>query len=155
MSVDIPLLSLIVNAPDFSKTWFELGAERDALVNKRTELETDLAEVRNKIAHLDAVLDHLAPLANLPWDDNIVGLGITDAIRRVLQDSSERLSAQEVRQRLIEKGYNLSELTAPMASIYKVLSRLEESKEIEKEKEGSKVFYAWIRTPISDEDIPF
>jgi hypothetical protein len=145
-----------MDTKDFEKTWFELSGEQAQLMDRRSELENELTDVRKKIAHLDQVLDHLAPLADLPWTDEIVGLGITDAIRRVVQQSSERLSAKDVQQKLADKGFDLSDLSAPMASIYKILSRLEESNEIEREKEGSKVFFKWRgATRVSNEEIPF
>lgn len=143
---------------DFAKTWSELFGERQQLLNRRTDLETDLIEIRNKIAHLDEVLSHLAPLAGVSDRvENLPGLGITDAIRLVLQTADGRMSAQEVRKELGEKGYDFSGLSAPMASVYKVLSRLEESDEIEREREEGRVYFSWKRpsSPITDEDIPF
>jgi hypothetical protein len=143
-----------MNADDFAARWGELAGERLSLISRRTDLETELIEVRNKLLHLEEALNHLAPLANLTSE--IAGLGITDAIRLVLQSSDDKLSAQDIRQQLSDGGFDLGQLTAPMASIYKVLSRLEESKEVEKEKEGTKVFYRWKTTsPMSDEDIEF
>ena len=141
---------------DFLETYTELSAERAELMNRRTELENDLAEVRNKIAHLDEVLNHLAPLGDVVWPANeIMGLGLTDAIRRVLKTSTEKLSAQDVREKLVDGLYDLDGLTAPMASIYKVLHRLLDSEEVEREREGTNVFYRWKTAPLSDEDIPF
>ena len=145
-----------MDTQDFEKTWFALSEEKTAAMNRRTDLENELMEVKKKIAHLDQVLDHLAPLANLPWDDNLVGMGITDAIRRVLKNSDERLSAKDVQVHLLQGGFDFSDFTMPMASIYKILSRLEQAREIEREKEGANVFFRWRRaSPISDEDIPF
>lgn len=147
-----------MNTEDFKAKYWELDEERRELIGRRTDLETELVEVRNKITHLDEVLSHLAPLADLPFyeDDTVSGLGITDAIRYVLKMSDERLSAQDVRQQLSAKGYDLSPLTAPMASIYKILGRIEESGEVIREKEEGRVYYKWKNDgPISDEDIPF
>ena len=146
-----------MDAHDYEKLWGELTVERGALISERTDLENALVEVRSKLSHLEEILNRLGPLANITGE--IVGLGITDAIRFIVQNATERLSAQDIRQQLVDQGYDLNPLTAPMASIYKVLSRLaDDSKEIEREKEGSKVFYKWkteSSSPISDEDIPF
>jgi hypothetical protein len=147
-----------MDTAEFDKTWSELFAERKSLVDMRTTLETELVEIRNKISHLDEVLNHLAPLAGIDWyntDDNLSGLGLTGAIRFVLQHSAERLSAQDIRRLLIDKRYDLSSLSAPMASIYKVLTRLvDDAGEVEREKEEGRVYYKW-KSQISDEDIPF
>jgi hypothetical protein len=147
-----------MKAEDFGKTWKEVFMERSALLNHRTNLETELIELRNKIAHLDEVLNHLAPLAGLMYanEEEISSLGITDAIRSILKRSGERLSPQDIRRLLSEKGYDLTGLSAPMASIYKILSRLvDDSQEVEREKEGGRVYYRWKHPPITDEDIPF
>jgi hypothetical protein len=150
-----------MNATDFAKTWHDLAIERSKLSDERNNLETELLEIRHKIAHIDEVLSHLAPLAGLPYtdaDENISQLGITDAIRWTLKTADERLSARDIRTRLAEKGYDLSGLSAPMASIYKILGRLtDDSKEVEREKEDGRVFYRWkdVSAEITEEDIPF
>jgi hypothetical protein len=145
-----------MSSPDFTQTWWDLSTERQRVLDRRTELETELTEVRNKIRHLDEVLHHLAPLANLGFydDEDMTGLGITDAVRYVLKNSDKRLSPQEIREQLIQKGYDLSGLTAPMASIYTILRRLTDE-EVEREKEDGRVYYKWKVKPITDNDIPF
>ncbi|HWZ84070.1 MAG TPA: hypothetical protein VNW47_15685 [Terriglobales bacterium] len=146
-----------MDASHFQQTWAAISQERSNLVNRRTELETELVEVRNKIKHLTEVLNHLGPLAELPYysDDEISNLGITDAVRLVFRYNDEKFSPQDVRKQLGEKGYDMSSLTAPMASIYKILSRLEEAGEIEREKEEGRVYYKWKSPPITEDDIPF
>lgn len=148
-----------MDAQDFAKTWHEVNKERFDLLNQRTTLETELSEVKTKISHLSEVLNHLAPLAGLMYanEENISTLGLTDAIRSILKRSSdERMSPQDVRTRLGERGYDLSGLSAPMASIYKILTRLvDDSEEVEREREDGRVYYRWKSTPITDEDIPF
>jgi hypothetical protein len=141
--------------PDYEKTWIMLVKERNTLLSQRTSLENELSEIGTKLRHVNEVLMHLAPLAGMPDGDNIAGLGITDAIRQILKGTEERLSPIEVRDSLLEKGFDLSGLSAPMASIYKILSRLADvgNPEIFREREDDgKVFYRWIRT---DDDIPF
>jgi hypothetical protein len=140
---------------DFAKTWSDIWAERQSLLARRTDLETDLCEIRTKISHLDEVLSHLGPLAGVSDTTNLPALGITDAVRVVLQGADNRLSATEIRKELLDKGYDLSGLSEPMASIYKILSRLVESEEVEREKEEGRVYYKWKVPPITDEDIPF
>ena len=142
---------------DYKKHYWELNSERDSLIDARTNLETTLSEIKTRIAHLDEVLEHLSPLAGMSNGDDVAKLGITDAIRAVLQWAPVKMSAADVQRALAEKGFDLSGYTAPMASIYKILGRLvEDSKEVEREKdERSRVFFSWKRPEISDDDIPF
>ena len=144
-----------MEASDYRKTWFDICNERQHLISRRTELENDLVEIRNSISHLDEIIDHLAPLAGMAVDrEDIAKLGLTDAIRAILRVKKERLAPQDVRQRLIEKGYDLSSLTAPMASVYKILNRLYAADEVAREKQDDgSVFYEW--KGITDDEIPF
>jgi len=120
---------------------------------RRDALEMEVHELRKKIEHLDKALDHLMPLADMGiFVPDINDLGLTDAVRRVLTScANQRFSASDVRKRLTDDGYDLSGLTAPMASIYKILSRLaEKPDECKREKEDGRVYYTWI-----GEEIPF
>ena len=148
---------LSVTEHDFAQTWTALHDERMLLFDRRTELENELLEIRNKIFHIDEVLSHLGPLADIGFGDKSpVGLGITDAVRWILRNSNERLSPRDVHQQLIEKAYDLSGLSSPMASIYTILRRLEnDTREVEREKEDGRVYYKWKVPPLTDEDIPF
>jgi len=144
-----------MEAFDFGKTWTELSVERDQLTARRDELEAELSDVRAKILHLNEILQHLAPLADIEPIENIQGRGITDAIRIVLRSAPDKkFGPPEVRQQLMERGYDLSDLTAPMASIYKVLTRLHDNDEAERVKENGRVYYTWKTQPLPD-DFPF
>ncbi len=142
----------------FEKMWSDIWHQRAMLLERLASLETDVLDARNKIIHLDEMLKNLAPLAGRDDDGtNISGLGITDAIRSVLKTSGKQLSAQDIRRLLNEKGFDLSGLTAPMSSIYKILSRLVDGtkKEVDREKGERGVFYRWKSIEITDDDIPF
>jgi hypothetical protein len=136
-----------MESSDFLKYWEALNAERLRLVARRDEIEMELNETKTKIRHLDATMEHLLPLADLGmFVPEITQLGITDAVRRIMQMNKDvRLSATDVRTKLKEQGYDTSGLTAPMASIYKILSRLSENpEEMRREKEEGRVYYTWI-----------
>lgn len=141
---------------DYWQTWQDLWSERSALTDQRTTLENDLSEIKIKLAHLDEILDHLQPLAGVTITHNISSLGITDAIRAVMEQAKAPMSASDVRNALTEKGYDLSSLSAPMSSIYKILGRLHESGQVEREKDSDgRVVYRWKAPEITDDDIPF
>lgn len=145
-----------MDASEIRQVYWKFSSERNDLYSRRAEIEAELSETRNKITHLDEVLDHLASLSGITdRTGNISRLGLTDAIRSVVHINGERFSPQDIKQRLQEGGYDLSDLTAPMASIYKVLSRLADNPEekLEREKEDGRIFYKY--TGISDDDIPF
>ena len=148
---------------DYNKQWSEYYAEQSSLEDQRASLEAQLSEINTQIGHLEEMLNHLAPLAGFTFGKSVTGMGITDAIRVILDNSKDRLAAQDVRRQLEEKGFDLSKYTSPMASIYKVLGRLvDDSHEAEREKEDYKVYFRWKRpeefeqsAEITDDDIPF
>ena len=149
---------------DYRATWDELYGECVGLEEQRDNLETELSEVKSQIAHLREVLSHLRPLAGVPLGDDISGLGITDAIRAILENSKERMSPHGVRNALVNKGFDLSGYSAPMSSIYKILARLadDQSSRVFRIRDESGVFYEWRKidefaesAEISDDDIPF
>lgn len=156
LSLDI-LYIPFMQVADFEKTRAALMGEKSALIEQRTSLENELIEIRQKISHLEEILNHLAPLVGIAYDDvnDIPKLGLTDAIRTILKSANgDRMSAGDVRQKLIDCGYDLTELTAPMQSIYKILSRIteDENSDFEREKEEYRVYFKW--KGISDDDIP-
>jgi hypothetical protein len=141
---------------DFGKNWTELSLERNRLAARRDVLEAELSDVRAKLIHLNEILQHLAPLADIETSENIQGRGITDAIRIVLRsDPDKSFGPREIQRELNDRGYDLSDLTSPMASIYKILTRLHDNDEVERVKEDGRVFYKWkLQTP-SPNDFPF
>lgn len=155
----------------YAGTWSELMEECSDLEGRRTELEEELDEVKKKIAHLEEVLRHLAPLAGLTYHDtDLSGLGITAAVRVVMENSKERMSASDVRRALEGRGFDFSAISSPMSSIYKILSRLADDPDcpVKKERDGNATFYCWEKpepapapddyaqsAEISDDDIPF
>lgn len=71
--------------------------------------------------------------------------GLTDAIRGVLQTSDEWLSAVQVRNRLVEDGFDFGGYTSnPLASIHTVLKRLTPNEAESRETEGFPE-YRWKR----------
>jgi hypothetical protein len=137
---------------EYDAVWIDMYTKRQTLHGKRDELEAELSDVKQQIAHLNEILSHLGTLAGIPTNQDITKMGITDAVRWVMsRDEVDRMSANDVRDALSSRGYDLSGLTAPMSSIYKILSRLsgdDEKAELIREKdEEGKVFYRWKKKP--------
>lgn len=141
--------------PTYDETWKNLFFKKMELIGQRSTLEAELSEVKTQLVHLNEILAHLAPLAGVPANENITSLGITDAVRWILQKSEQRMSPKDVHDKLVEKGFDMTALSAPMSSIYKILARLadEPSPKVQREREeGTRnVFYRW-KNP---DDIPF
>jgi len=51
------------------------------------------------------------------------------------------MSPNDVKEALVKKGFDISGYSNPMASVYRILTRLKESDEIAAETEGFNVYY--------------
>jgi hypothetical protein len=84
-----------------------------------------------KIRVLQGDIIHLAPLAGVKIEDPIVTLGLTDAIRFVFGKAKPTpMGPIDVKDALIENGYDISEYSNVMASIHTIIRRLLKKKEI-------------------------
>jgi hypothetical protein len=148
---------------DFRQTSLDLQSERVRLQNRRAELEVELSEVNTRLEHINGALRHINPLAGETSEADDYGrdlsqFGITDAIRHVLASGpDEGQSASDVLKSLGERGFVLTKYSSPMASVYRILSRLvEDQKDVVKVKsEDGKApwIYRWIGEDL--DNIPF
>jgi hypothetical protein len=84
-----------------------------------------------KIRILQEDIAHLAPLAGVKVEDPIATLGLTDAIRYVFGRAKPKpMGPTEVKDALIENGYDLTEYSNVMASIHTIIKRLLKKDEI-------------------------
>ncbi len=118
-----------------------LNAELAAASAERDELEIKLRDKDIRIITLRKAISHVLTLMGLSWGTDLSELGITDAIRHVTTATYGRMTANQVRDELEKKGFKLSGYDNPMASIYKVLTRLADGGELQVEKEGWNTFY--------------
>ena len=120
---------------DYGRMVDKLNDRHFELTEKRWEIETQLKEVVSELKELEATLSHLRPLAGETAEvGSVAGLGLTNAIRKVLSLSKEPMSARDVRDDLEKRGFNFSEYEMPGASIFTILYRLKRKGEILSEK---------------------
>ncbi len=141
-----------MTTPDYKTIYEVLSSKVSELWETRTELEVRLGDINKELESLEETMSHLGPLAGYTsGPDSIVELGITDAVRAVL-DPKIRMSPADVKAKMEERGFDFSKYSAPDASVRTILKRLVEAKKAEQEKEGHKIFYRFLPT---DDEIPF
>jgi hypothetical protein len=125
-----------------------------ALEKARLELSELLAaknEIELRILRLTGTVESLRALcSNEPksFQAEVRGLGLTDAIRRILESSNFAMSPTQVRAVLMASHFDLSEQSNPMASIHSVLKRLVEAGEVVPDpSDGRGTTYLWL-TPL-------
>lgn len=125
-----------------------LMKEREELDNRRDELSARIAHVRNSVLALSPLVGekpedvkekylHLFPDL-IPSD-----VGLTDAVRKVLQSYDTFWSPKRVRMGLRQIGYDTDRYGNILASIHTVLKRLAEADEVEVDKSGVATAYKW------------
>jgi hypothetical protein len=138
---------------DYDEIYTKLLKQCSELEKRRADIETDLDVVTKEIESLKQTMSHLAPLAGYNYDEPIAKLGITEAVRKVLDlDRKAWMSVSEIKTKMTELGYDFSKYSAPDASIHTTLKRLVDAERAESKKEEWKIFYKFKET---DEDFPF
>ncbi len=77
-------------------------------------------------------------------DDIVRPEGFTDAVRRLLRSSDEALTPVELRAKLPDAGFSLTDYSNPLASIHTILKRLVKTGEARMVLKGDKT--AYLRT---------
>ena len=92
--------------------------EYERLVEERACLDARILQLQNKIRHVASIVD-------VTVDDPIRQLGLTDAIRYVIQHAREPMSPVDVRDELLKRYCNPEDYRNLLASVHTVMKRLE------------------------------
>lgn len=132
-----------MTSANYKEVLAQLKLRLNEIDAERSELEVRHADLDNEAVNVKATIAKLLPLCGETSSPNdLSGLGITDAVLKIVElNRPARLTAQQIKERLAQYGFELSGYSNPMASIYKILSRLEEAKKIEVERDGFSSFY--------------
>lgn len=113
-----------------------------ALLEQQEDIEQEIAQLKQAIVSI-------APLAKEPdiWADVLTAImpdGITESIRDILRAIyPSKLSPVEIKEKLKNRGQDLSQHKNVMASIHSTLKRMLENEEIATDDEG--LTYRWRR----------
>jgi hypothetical protein len=112
-------------------------AEMAKLLHDRASLGSRLSQLDSRLNQLNSTIELLSGLVNeAPKPEAVLspemleGMGISDAIRRVLRDANVGLAPSQIKNKLIESGFELAKYANSAAVIYNTLKRLELQKEI-------------------------
>ena len=111
----------------------EMVRLRDVLDNYQGELERLLEErtrLDARILQLQQDIRHVARMVEVTVDDPITQLGLTDAIRYVIQHAAKHMTPVEVRDELLKRYCDPEDYRNLLASVHTVMKRLERAGEI-------------------------
>jgi hypothetical protein len=92
--------------------------EYERLVEERACLDARILPLQNKIRHVASMVD-------VTVDDPIRQLGLTDAIRYVIQHSGKPMTPVNVRDELLKRYCDPEDYRNLLASVHTVMKRLE------------------------------
>ena len=91
--------------------------ELHLLLEERKRLDTAILQLQNKIRHVARMVD-------IPVDDPIRQLGLTDAIRYVIQHAEKPVTPLDVRDELLKRYCDPQDYRNLLASVHTVMKRL-------------------------------
>jgi hypothetical protein len=119
----------------------------DAAQTELSDLTARRAELDERIARLTETVRGLSYLVGHDASAGTLGLGLTDAIRKVLSASGRQMSPVDIRGAMELAGFDIYKYTDIIPSIHAILKRLYESKEVvivkPLKEESNKKWYLW------------
>jgi len=115
--------------------------ELTQLLTKRGELDARIARLRETIVSLSYLVNSEGQTESL----NVTGLGLTDAVAKVLRLSGMALSPANIRDELARLGFDVKKYTDIIPNITKVLQRLSEKGHVDVSTpgKGERRLYNW------------
>jgi hypothetical protein len=126
----------------------------DELLNVRSKIDKEILDWKKVVDSLSAVAETASD--ELPADVDlaadlapILKLKFTDAIRSVLMEANGHISAPQIRDRLVQMGFDFSKYKLELGPVHNTLKRLEDQGEVASAKSDNTntVAYRWI-TPV-------
>jgi hypothetical protein len=131
----VSVLRKLFRAPQFVTDDFmsyerttEMVRLRDVLDNYQGELERLLEErtrLDARILQLQQDIRHVARIVDVTVDDPITQLGLTDAIRYVIQHAGKPMTPVDVRDELLKRYCDPEDYRNLLASVHTIMKRLE------------------------------
>ncbi len=117
--------------------------EIEELVRKRADLDKRIATLQVTIDGLTVLSDKTDHSKDLPQAEIQESIGITDAIRTVLRQSRIPMTAPQIRDALIDLGYDVERYASILTVIHNTVKRMNDQKEIVIAQDGFKRFKGW------------
>lgn len=143
-------------ADEYYKSALELGVqeladlmrEREELDARREELSERIARVRQGVLGLSALAGYNPQALEMQYPHLFPDLldsdiGLTDAVRKVLQANGKFMTPVGVRTGLRTLGFDIGRYKNPLASIHTVLKRLKDAGEVEPGLIEDNTAYKW------------
>jgi hypothetical protein len=129
----------------------KLKAETAQLTKERQEIDQRLMSLKQSIDGLNALIQQMGgPPPDIEVHPGVKAepsLGLTDSIKGILKNAGTLLSATEIRNELVRRGFNPDEYSNFLTVIHNTLRRLVTSHDIGFAEIGGKTVYMQIEQP--------
>jgi hypothetical protein len=134
---------------DYQKALDAARAEIQEVLAQRTQLDERLNQLKKIVDAISALLE---PAPETPGYGEILNewtdMGISNAIRQILSESSGPMSPVGIRDELIKRGFSLTEYANPLAVIHNTLKRLLMQEEILGVRDRTQQIVAYARRTV-------
>lgn len=133
----------------YSRKAAELSIDLNAKIRQRDKLNLEIAQLQQKLKAFLVLAtsdDKAAGMLEMVRNATRSPIGLTDAVRAILTTANEPVSAVDVRNKLIEAGFDLGEYANPLAFIATILKRLTDNGQVKLAgRKGRSPRYEWVR----------
>jgi len=120
----------MVKDADYGKALKAARTELETLLKERVETDKRISRLKQTIDGLAALCDETDVSAGLPFaQEPAADFGITTGIRRILS-AGMPMTATELRDALVQHGFDLNQYANEMAVIHNTIKRLQRQDEI-------------------------
>jgi hypothetical protein len=142
-----------MKSKDYEDDWKEAKDAMDAAVQKRNQLENDIAILHERVTALETLMrSGSTRKGRMVLDQNttevsavinVIQPRVTEAVKGVLMASREALTSGEIHEKLKLSGWDLSPKSNPWALIHGICRRLVDQQFAREVDKGGRK--AWIR----------
>jgi hypothetical protein len=137
-----------INLRSYRRDLLTKKQELARVLRQRQEIDHKIAQLQPLISHLEGLCRELGDRAakEAATKDELT-TGMTELTRVILEEAFLPLSANELKKRMEDKGFDFSKYTSPLATLHTVLNRLVKSGKVKVvPQKGGKKSYQWITT---------
>ena len=116
---------------DRDEIWNHYRAELESKVTKMTQLQDQLAKLAQEVEGLEQMCMGFEAYSREVTKSSDGTLGISDAIRKVLNSSNEAMRPTEIREELREIEFDIDGYKQPLSAIHTTIRRLKDQGEVE------------------------
>lgn len=150
----------VTNPPDIAFIRDQTAKKLEELLRERRALDQRILSLKQSLRAFENYLEseHETKTDKYRMDDTplppalegLRKLGLTDAVRKIIQSAIDPINARQIRDDLVSYNYRKLPKNNPLAAIHAILTRLEKNGEIRPVKgSDKKPAYEW-RSQISD-----